>query len=63
MRAESVKVIDGALPAEYGLVTGAIVDIQTKTDSKIAEPPSGRLTISTPHFPTGEFHSQHIVNI
>ena len=29
--AESVKVIDGALPAEYGLVTGGIVDIQTKT--------------------------------
>src|SRR5579859_2563425 len=29
--AESVRVIDGALPAEYGLVTGGIVDIQTKT--------------------------------
>lgn len=29
--AESVKVIDGALPAEYGLVTGGIVDIQTKS--------------------------------
>ena len=29
--AESVKLIDGALPAEYGLDTGGIVDIQTKT--------------------------------
>ena len=29
--ASSVRVIDGALPAEYGLVTGGIVDIQTKT--------------------------------
>lgn len=29
--AESVRVIDGALPAEYGLVTGGIVDIQTKS--------------------------------
>jgi len=29
--AESVKLIDGALPAEYGLDTGGIVDIQTKS--------------------------------
>jgi len=29
--ASSVKMITGALPAEYGLVTGAIVDMQTKT--------------------------------
>ena len=29
--ASSVKLIDGALPAEYGLVTGAIVDMQTKS--------------------------------
>ena len=29
--ADSVKLIDGALPAEYGLVTGAIVDMQTKS--------------------------------
>jgi outer membrane receptor for ferrienterochelin and colicins len=29
--AQSVKLIDGALPAEYGLDTGAIVDIQTKS--------------------------------
>lgn len=29
--AESVKIIDGALPAEYGNETGGIVDIQTKT--------------------------------
>jgi outer membrane receptor protein involved in Fe transport len=29
--AESVKVIDGALPAEYGNQTGGIVDIQTKS--------------------------------
>ncbi|HEX4271251.1 MAG TPA: TonB-dependent receptor plug domain-containing protein, partial [Rhizomicrobium sp.] len=29
--AESVKLIDGALPAEYGLQTGGIVDIQTKS--------------------------------
>jgi outer membrane receptor protein involved in Fe transport len=29
--ASSVKLIDGALPAEYGLVTGAIVDLQTKS--------------------------------
>jgi outer membrane receptor protein involved in Fe transport len=29
--AESVKVITGALPAEYGLRTAGIVDIQTKT--------------------------------
>jgi outer membrane receptor protein involved in Fe transport len=29
--AESVKLIDGALPAEYGLDTGGIVDITTKS--------------------------------
>jgi outer membrane receptor for ferrienterochelin and colicins len=29
--AESVQLIDGALPAEYGLDTGGIVDIKTKT--------------------------------
>jgi outer membrane receptor protein involved in Fe transport len=29
--AQSVRVIDGALPAEYGLVTGGIVDIETKS--------------------------------
>jgi outer membrane receptor protein involved in Fe transport len=29
--AESVRLITGALPAEYGLRTGGIVDIQTKT--------------------------------
>ena len=29
--AGSVKLITGALPAEYGLVTGGIVDVQTKT--------------------------------
>ena len=29
--ADSVKLIDGALPAEYGLRTAAIIDIQTKT--------------------------------
>ena len=29
--ASSVKMITGALPAEYGLVTGAIVDMQTKS--------------------------------
>ena len=29
--AQSVKLIDGALPAEYGLDTGGIVDIQTKS--------------------------------
>lgn len=29
--ASSVKLIDGALPAEYGLITGAIVDLQTKS--------------------------------
>ncbi|HEY8950458.1 MAG TPA: TonB-dependent receptor [Rhizomicrobium sp.] len=29
--ASSVKLIDGALPAEYGLITGAIVDMQTKS--------------------------------
>jgi outer membrane receptor protein involved in Fe transport len=29
--AESVKLIDGALPAEYGLDTGGIIDIQTKS--------------------------------
>ena len=29
--ASSVKLITGALPAEYGLVTGAIVDMQTKS--------------------------------
>ena len=29
--ASSVRLIDGALPAEYGLVTGAIVDMQTKS--------------------------------
>ena len=29
--AESVKLIDGALPAEYGLQTGGIIDIQTKS--------------------------------
>jgi outer membrane receptor protein involved in Fe transport len=29
--AESVQLIDGALPAEYGNQTGGIVDIQTKT--------------------------------
>ena len=29
--AESVKIIDGALPAEYGNQTGGIVDMQTKT--------------------------------
>ena len=29
--AQSVRLIDGALPAEYGLDTGGIVDIQTKS--------------------------------
>jgi outer membrane receptor protein involved in Fe transport len=29
--AESVKLIDGALPAEYGLRTAGIIDVQTKT--------------------------------
>ncbi|HTW33985.1 MAG TPA: TonB-dependent receptor [Rhizomicrobium sp.] len=29
--AGSVKLITGALPAEYGLVTGGIIDVQTKT--------------------------------
>jgi outer membrane receptor for ferrienterochelin and colicins len=29
--AQSVELIDGALPAEYGLETGGVVDIQTKT--------------------------------
>ena len=29
--AQSVKLIDGALPAEYGLDTGGIIDIQTKS--------------------------------
>ncbi|HEX3674014.1 MAG TPA: TonB-dependent receptor [Rhizomicrobium sp.] len=29
--ASSVKLITGALPAEYGLVTGAVVDMQTKS--------------------------------
>ncbi|HEY5336777.1 MAG TPA: TonB-dependent receptor, partial [Rhizomicrobium sp.] len=29
--ADSVKLITGALPAEYGLVTGAIVDMRTKS--------------------------------
>ncbi len=29
--AESVKLIDGALPAEYGLDTGGVVDIETKS--------------------------------
>ena len=29
--AQSVKLIDGALPAEYGLDTGGIVDIETKS--------------------------------
>src|SRR5579863_9905531 len=29
--ADSVQLIDGALPAEYGLDTGGIVDIKTKT--------------------------------
>ena len=29
--ASSVKLIDGALPAEYGLITGAIVDMETKS--------------------------------
>jgi len=29
--ASSVKLIDGALPAEYGLITGAVVDMQTKS--------------------------------
>jgi outer membrane receptor for ferrienterochelin and colicins len=29
--ASSVKLITGALPAEYGLITGAIVDMQTKS--------------------------------
>ncbi len=29
--AESVKLIDGALPAEYGNETGGIIDMQTKT--------------------------------
>jgi outer membrane receptor for ferrienterochelin and colicins len=29
--AGSIKLITGALPAEYGLITGGIVDVQTKT--------------------------------
>jgi outer membrane receptor protein involved in Fe transport len=29
--AETVKLIDGALPAEYGLQTGGVIDIQTKS--------------------------------
>ena len=29
--ASSVRLLTGALPAEYGLVTGAVVDLQTKT--------------------------------
>ncbi|HXM00082.1 MAG TPA: TonB-dependent receptor [Rhizomicrobium sp.] len=29
--ASSVKLITGALPAEYGLITGAVVDMQTKS--------------------------------
>ena len=40
--ASSVKLIDGALPAEYGLITGAIVDMQTKSG---AFEPGGEVSI------------------
>jgi outer membrane receptor for ferrienterochelin and colicins len=40
--ASSVKLITGALPAEYGLITGAIIDMQTKNG---AFDPGGEVSI------------------